>query len=309
MQTATSRLGNTMEISKLKDKIPVLLPRVARIARAYGHPYKNGLMVAKNWIALAIKQLFGYKSDEKTVDGIWENGIAARLGYKRKPNSSLLSKARKYAERGALEIVYNELAEEKCSGRLLRLVGQDSTDIPTFFTRKDRDARLGHRSQKRREQQLNEMIGGNKTEKRLFLGYKLHLVDDCEIGLPLTARVEAANVHDSQPFYQLFPHVTENFAVQHEAKFLADSAYDAATIRQRVRDAGMRDVIAVNGRGHYCSETPKDDDYGSRWLVEQTNSVLEMSYNLTSHRMRGILRITVHAFACFIANFIEHFMD
>ena len=47
---------------------------------------------------------------------------------------------------------------------------------------------------------------------------------------------------------QLFPHVTENFAVQHEAKFLADSAYDAATIRQRVHDAGMRDVIAVNGR-------------------------------------------------------------
>ena len=108
---------------------------------------------------------------------------------------------------------------------------------------------------------------------------------------------------------QLFPHVTENFAVQHEAKFLADSAYDAATIRQRVHDAGMRDVIAVNGRGHYCSETPKDDDYGSRWLVEQTNSVLEMSYNLTSHRMRGILRITVHAFAGLIANFIEHFMD
>ncbi len=97
--------------------------------------------------------------------------------------------------------------------------------------------------------------------------------------------------------------------MQHEAKFLADSAYEAATIRQMVRDAGMRGVIAVNGRSHYDSETPKDDDYGSRWLVEQTNSVLEMSYNIANHRMRGILRITVHAFACLITNFIEHFMD
>ena len=89
------------------------------------------------------------------------------------------------------------------------------------------------------------------------------------------------------------------------AKFLADSAYDSEGIRNVVRDAGMKDVIAVNGRGHYDSETPKADAYGSKWLVEQTNSVLEMSYNPTSHRMRGILRITVHAFACLIANFID----
>ncbi len=71
----------------------------------------------------------------------------------------------------------------------------------------------------------------------------------------------------------------------------------------------MRDVIAVNGRGYYNSETPKDEDYGSRWFVEQTNSVFEMSYNLTSHRMRGILRISAHAFTCLIANLIEHFRD
>ncbi len=68
------------------------------ISRIYGHPYKKGLMVAKNWIARAIKQLFGYKSDEKAVEGIWENGIAAQLGYKRKPDPSLLLKAKKYAE-------------------------------------------------------------------------------------------------------------------------------------------------------------------------------------------------------------------
>ena len=151
-----------MEISELRNKIPELLPRVARIARAYGHPYKNGLMVAKNWIVLAIKQLFGHKSDEKTVDDLWENRIASQLGYKQKPDSSLLSKARKYAETGAMEEVCDEFAAEKCKGRLLRLIGEDSVDIPAFFTEKDKEAQLGHRSQKRREQQINDMMGKSK---------------------------------------------------------------------------------------------------------------------------------------------------
>ncbi len=299
-----------MEISNLKNKIPELLPRVARIARVYGHPYKDGFMVAKNWITLAIKQLFGYKSDEKTVDNIWETGIASQLGYKKKPDPSLLSKARKSAEGGAVETVYNELATEKCKGRLLRLIGEDSTDIPAFFTKKDRDARLGHRSQKRREQQLNEMTGKDKKEKQFLFGYKLHIIDDCETGLPLAAVVEPASVHDSQPFFKLFPYVTDNFEMQYEAKFLADSAYDSAVIRGTVRDKNqMKDVMATNGRGHYESETSKDDDYGKRWLVEQTNSVLELGYNLAAHRMKGIKRIVVHAFSCLLANFIEHFMD
>ena len=128
-------------------------------------------------------------------------------------------------------------------------------------------------------------------------------------GLPLTAAVLPANIHDSQPFYLLFDYTTENFSLQKEGKFLGDSAFDAATIRQRIRDKNLKDVIAVNGRGHYLSETPKDKDYGKRWHLEQDNSRLDMIYNLTVHRMMGIKRVMVHAFSCLIANFIEYFMD
>ncbi len=56
---------------------------------------------------------------------------------------------------------------------------------------------------------MNEMIGVNKRGKQLFLGYKLHLVDDCEIGLPVATKVETTNVNYSQPFYRLFPHITK----------------------------------------------------------------------------------------------------
>lgn len=95
--------------------------------------------------------------------------------------------------------------------------------------------------------------------------------------------------------------------MQYEPKFLGDSAFDDV-VRDMVRDMHMKDVIAVNGRGHYPSETPKDEDYGKRWSLEQSNSVLEVVYNLAANRMKGIKRITVHSFACLLANFIEHFM-
>ncbi|MCL4365119.1 transposase, partial [Candidatus Marsarchaeota archaeon] len=300
----------TMEIIETKNRIRRLLPRISAIARRYGHSYRKGLMVAKNWVVLSVKQLFGIKSDEKLSDFVWETGIAQESGYRRKPNPSLFAKARKYAKDGALVLIYDELVREFYRGRQLRLIGEDSTDMSAFFTKKDMEARLGHRTQKRREQQLNEMTGKDRKEKAFVLGYKLHLIEDCEIGLPLTGVVKTAEVHDSRPFYELFPYVVDNFNVQYGAKFLGDSAYDSADIRKKVREVNsMTDVIAVNGRGHYPSETPKDNEYGKRWFLEQTNSVLETTYNLASNRMKGIKKMTVHAFACLIANFMEHFME
>jgi ribulose 1,5-bisphosphate carboxylase large subunit-like protein len=116
-----------MEIIETKNRINRLLPRISAVARRYGHPYKKGLMVAKNWIALSVKQLFGIKSDEKLADFFWETGIAQLMEYRRAPNPSLFAKARKYAMFGALTTAYNELVRELCLGKLLRLIGEDST--------------------------------------------------------------------------------------------------------------------------------------------------------------------------------------
>jgi hypothetical protein len=195
-----------MQISKTKAKIVTLMPRATWIARMYGHPYKNGAMVGKNIIALAIRQLHGYKNAGKFADFLWESGLAQVLGYKRKPHFSLFSKTRKYAQKGMVMALYHELAIEKCKGRLLRLIGEDSTDMPAFYTKKDTEAKLGYRTQKRREQQLNEMTGKDKKEKAWVLGYKLHIINDLETGLPIAAKVETANVNDSQPFYDPFPY-------------------------------------------------------------------------------------------------------
>lgn len=299
-----------MKIVDIKNKIVSLMPCAAWMAKSFGHPYKKGMMVGKNLIALAIRQLCGYKDDGKFADFLWESGIANVLGYKRKPHPSLFSKTRKHAENGVIDTFYNELVMEKCRGRMLRLVGEDSTDIPAFCINKDREARLGHRTKKKREQDLDDRTGKDKKEKTYVFGYKLHLIEDCETGLPLTGVVKPANEHDSQPFPGLFQYVSTNFVIQYAGKFLGDSAFDSAEIRKTVRAKNeMKDVIAVNGRGNYESETPKDPDYGKRWFLEQTNSVMELVYNLATSRMKGMRRMTVHAFSCLIANFIEHFMS
>ena len=105
-----------------------------------------------------------------------------------------------------------------------------------FFTKKDIEATPGHRTQKRREQQLNEMTGKDRKEKAYVFGYKLHIIEDCETRVPLTAVVKSANEHASRPFYELFPYVVNNFNIQYGAKFLGDSAYDSADIRKRMRE-------------------------------------------------------------------------
>ena len=97
------------------------------------------------------------RDDEKFADFIWETGIAQVLGYKRRPHFSLFSKTRKYVENGAIEELHNELVKEKCKGKLLRLISEDSKDIPVFFVKKDLDAKLGVRTAKRREQEISEM--------------------------------------------------------------------------------------------------------------------------------------------------------
>lgn len=107
MWATASRLVVSMKIYEIRNKIVALMPRAACVARSFGHPYKKGMMVGKNLIALAVRQLCGYKDDCKFADFIRESGIANVLGYKRKPNPSLFSKTRKYAEKGVIDTLYN----------------------------------------------------------------------------------------------------------------------------------------------------------------------------------------------------------
>ncbi len=140
--------------------------------------------------------------------------------------------------------------------RFVSRVAIDSSFLPYYFE-KDTDAAWGYATLKKKELELL----GERNKKGLKKGYKVHVIYDVDTRIPLYWIVLPANVHDKDAFKTLFDYVKIHFKFAHDAKFLADSAYDSSDVRFVLRENNIVPVIAVNGRGHYPSETPKDFDY------------------------------------------------
>ena len=78
-------------------------------------------------------------------------------------------------------------------------------------------------------------------------------------------------------------------------KYVADSAYDSTDIRQTLYSHDVEPCIAVNGRGHYESTTPKDPDYRKRQACEHANSRAKEFHRLNSLKLRGLPNAAIHA--------------
>ena len=97
----------------------------------YGHTKK----FAKHVVALVIK-VQKKLSDEELAEFMAVNPIGKVLGYKRKPNPSTFSKVRSRSDPRIFEELYYWLVQNAMKGRQLRLIAQDSTDVPAY-SRKD----------------------------------------------------------------------------------------------------------------------------------------------------------------------------
>jgi len=158
---------------------------------------------------------------------------------------------------------------------------QDSTDVEAWS------------NPKKKNPSDPSATWGHSTTKGMVFGYKAHIISDAEADLPLALTVLPANEHDSVAFFPTFKKLQENFTYEVK-KFIADSAYDDAGIRQFLRDRFIDDCIARNGRGHYESEKPKDEDYNKRPAAERVNSRGKMLFALDKLKVRGIVNSTVH---------------
>ena len=117
-----------------------------------------------------------------------------------------------------------------------------------------------------------------------------------------------ANKHDSEAFDELFQYVKDHFRIAHEAKFLADSAYDSTHIYEILRHFNIIPVIAINGRGYYKSMTPKDKDYGKRWSIERFFSKLHRKVGILNNRFFGIERVAFHVNSVMIGYMIRYIL-
>ena len=203
---------------KHENKIPEVCAATRVIVQHYGHTKK----FAKHIVALVIKQMDGL-TDVELVDLVGTK-IGRIIGYKKRPDYSIFSKVRERAEPEIFEELNNWILQNKLNGRRIRLIAQDSTDVPAF-SRKDKYARTGYRTPSKREE---EDADGRAND--MFFGYKLHMICDAETEIPVSFYIAPGNRHDSVFFARLFDDLNQRFCIAHGAKYLADSAFDATHI-------------------------------------------------------------------------------
>lgn len=205
------------------------------------------------------------------------------FGLTKAPDHSTFSRFRKRLGKTLFAQLFDHLVGLCQSLGLLakRLVGQDSTDYKAYanrFKKTDSEASFGHKT----------------GSDDLVYGFKAHIATDLNTDLPVAFETRPANEHDSTVFDAVMqPLLRER--VQQVEKFVADSGYDASEIRQTLCGHNVTPCIAVNGRGHYPSTPPKDQDYKKRPACERVNSRAKEYFRLDDLKLRGLQNAAIHA--------------
>lgn len=286
-------------IKKIRNKIGEVWAATSLAAKEAGHLYQDGRLVGRQIAALAIENLLGC-SDKELPDRLEDNNLLQLLGYKRKPDPSIFSHVRADVGSEMIMDINQFIIQLFYKDKTVRLLAIDSKFIQTY-SKKDKEALWGYFTTPKRDQTAEK-----KTETKQ--GYKIHAIIDAETGIPLYWIILPANEHDSKAFDALFQYVKDHFRIAHEAKFLADSAYDSTHIYEILRHFNVIPVISINGRGHYKSTTPKDREYGKRWAIERFFSKLQRKVGILNNRFVGIERVAFHVNSVMIGYMIRYIL-
>ncbi len=283
-----------MEIYEIRNK----LVDVWAATRLHAQHYRHIGKFAKHLVALAIRQIENF-NDIKLVHFLMNDKIGRILGYKRTLHESTFSKVRERSDPMMFQELITWIVEDRFKGKQISLVAQDSTDVPAY-SKDDRDARIGVRTIPKKRQHKN------KEKTKFFHGYKIHTIVEVETELPISIIVDKANHHESTFFRPLFIHAKQLFTFGFGSKYLADSAMDAACIKDEIKENNTIPVIASNGRRKFKSSIPKDKDYGKRWAVERFFSRLKEKFGLRNNRFIGIKNVKIYVFSCILGYLLSY---
>ena len=123
-------------------------------------------------------------------------------------------------------------------------------------------------------------------------GYKLHL-DTNDVGLPVSAIVTSASVHDSQVAIPLIKMTSNKVTYLYD---LMDAAYDAKRIDETSRRFGHVPIIDKNARGkEIIPMAPHEAErYKMRSSAERANSRLKEDFGANNVMVKGYCKVTQH---------------
>jgi len=128
--------------------------------------------------------------------------------------------------------------------------------------------------------------------KTSWNGYKLHL-DINDVGLPISALVTSASVHDSQVAIPLIKQTSNKVTYLYD---LMDAAYDAKRINEICRQCGHVPIIDKNARGKEVIPMVPHEAvrYKIRSSVERANSRLKEDFGASNIMVKGHSKVAQH---------------
>jgi len=146
----------------------------------------------------------------------------------------------------------------------------------------------------------------SKGHKQAWIGYKLHVdVNDC--GLPISAVLTAASLHESQVAVPLMKMTSERVTYLYD---LMDSAYDAKPIYEVSRSLGHVPIIDKNGRRKDVVPLAPHEAvrYRERTVAERFNSRLKEGFGAGNVMVRGALKVRLHLMFGLVALFADQLL-
>lgn len=326
------------EVLRVEEQVKVL-----PASWALGRPLSNRRAIARAFVA---KSYLNLPTTVALIDRLTVDTALRRLcGFERRrdvPSEATFSRAfAEFAENEIGQQAHEALVRETYGEAIVGHVSRDSTAIDAREKPLNKQANKAESAPRKRgrprkgeqrtaptptrlEKQsqpgmsLIEMHAdlpkvadvGSKQNAKGFLiswkGYKLHL-DVCDTGMPLSAILTSASVHDSQVAIPLIRTTAERTGtVLYE---LMDSAYDAPLIHDAVRALGHIPIIDIHPRRNADKKAEKSDRallktlglplaedvrYNERTTVERANARLKDEFGAGTLRVKGPAKAMCH---------------
>lgn len=254
-------------------------------------------------------------------------------------SESTFSRAfREYARHGMGGVIHDALVKEHLGAELIGHISRDSTAIvgrekpmkkaakPIKIARKKGRPAKGEvrepvepkRLDVQRQQSVAEAIAllpkacdrGTKKNakgyKESWNGFKLHL-DVNDFGVPISALLTSASVHDSQVAIPLMKLTSSKVSYCYD---LMDAAYDAAQIWEQSRELGHVPIIDKNPRGKEVIPMAPHEAlrYNERTAAERCNSRLKEEFGGRQVMVRGADKVMMHLMFGVISLFADQLL-
>jgi hypothetical protein len=328
------RLVKILELVQIENHVPV-----SRRRQWLGRPIQEREAIARAFVAKALLRYRHTSSLRNTL--LRTPNLRIICGFSKRsevPSESTFSRAfAEYAAAGLGTVVHDALVKEHLGTELIGHISRDSTAItgrekpakkvraPKVAKKKGRPAqgevrppaepkRLDVQRTQAAQAALDQLPkvcdrGVKKNAKgytETWNGYKLHLdVNDC--GLPISAVITSASVHDSQVAIPLMKLTAGKVTSCYD---LMDAAYDAAQIWEQSRELGHVPIIDRNPRGQEVIPMAPHEAtrYNERTAAERCNGRFKDEFGGRDVQVRGPEKVMMHMMFGIIALFADQLL-